>query len=152
MRKQLKDDYIALFLDIEFIKSLIEDYNDDYNGIKVKEQYEKYPDIGYPMITISELNNEDVDRYHDDMGEMVSYLGYQVEISAKQSKTHTALENVDRIGRIIDKFMKQDRYKAMKRIGDFAKIPMKTDNNVMIGYLRYECYLDIRTNTIYRRN
>ena len=48
------------------------------------------------MITISELNNEDVNRYHDDKGEMVSYLGYQIEISAKQTKNHTALENVDR--------------------------------------------------------
>lgn len=103
------------------------------------------------MITVSELNNEDVNRYHDDKGEMVSYLGYQIEISAKQTKNHTALENVDRIGKIIDKYMKQDRYKAMRRVGDFPKMPMKNDDNVIVGYLRYECYLDIRTNTIYRR-
>ena len=103
------------------------------------------------MITIGEINNEDVNRYHDDLGEMVSYLGYQIEINAEQSETLTALQNVDRIGKIIDKYMKQARYKAMRRIGDFPKAPMKSDNNVIVGYLRYECYVDIRNNTIYRR-
>ena len=103
------------------------------------------------MITISEISNEDVNRYHDDKGEMVSYLSYVIEINAKQSTTHTALQNVDKIGKIIDDYMKQDRYKAMRRIGNFPKVPMKNDDNVMVGYLTYECYLDIRTNTIYRR-
>lgn len=103
------------------------------------------------MITISEITNEDVNRYHDDMGEMVSLLSYVIEIHATQSDTHTALQNVDTIGSIIDEYMKQDRYKAMRRLGGFPKTPMRNDNNVMVGYLTYECYLDIRTNTIYRR-
>jgi hypothetical protein len=103
------------------------------------------------MITISEINNEDVNRYYDDSGEMVSYLTYQIKISAEQNESYTALQNVDRIGKIIDAYMKTDRYKAMRRMGDFPKAPMKSDNNVIEGYLRYECYLDIRNNTIYRR-
>ena len=140
MTQQLKDDYITLFSNIE-----------EYKGIIIKEQYEKYPKISYPMITISEIDNEDVNRFHDDMGEMVSYLTYVIEINAKQNETHTALQNVDEIGKIIDGFMNQDRYKAMRRIGGFPKKPMKNDDNVMIGYLTYECNLDIRTNTIYRR-
>ena len=40
---------------------------------------------------------------------------------------------------------------ATEGIGDFAKSPLASDNNVMVGYLRYECNLDIKTNTIYRR-
>lgn len=137
---QLKNDYITLFQN-----------NDEYSNIIVKEKYEKYPKISYPMITIEEINNEDVNQYYDDSGEHVSYLAYQIEINAEQTENYTALQNVDRIGNIIDSYMKEDRYKCMRRIGDFAKSPMSSDNNIMVGYLRYECYVDIKTNTIYRR-
>lgn len=128
-----------------------ETYDGEYENITVKEKYEKYPKISYPIIAISEISNEDVNRYYDDCGEAISYLGYQIEISAEQDEKYTALQNVDRIGRIVDKYMKQERYKAMRRIGDFPKAPMSSDNNVIVGYLRYECYLDIRKNIIYRR-
>lgn len=148
---QLKNDYISLFQDTEKIKSFYEDYNGEYEDITIKKKYERYPKISYPMVTISELNNEDVNQYYDDSGECVSYLGYQIEIHAEQNNDYTALENVERIGDIIDLYMKEDRYKCMRRIGDFSKLPMNSDNNIMIGYLRYECYLDIKTNTIYRR-
>lgn len=139
--KQLKDDYVSLFSE-----------NEEYPDITVKEKYETYPDISYPMIAISELNNEDVNQYHNDNnGDPISYLAYQIEINAEQSESHTALENVTRIGEIVDEYMKGDRYKCMRRIGDFVKVPMISDNNVMVGYLRYECYIDKETNTIYRR-
>lgn len=140
LSSQLKNDYITLFQN-----------NDEYSDIIIKEKYEKYPKISYPMITIAEINNEDVNQYYDDSGECVSYLAYQIEINAEQTESYTALQNVDRIGNIIDSYMKEDRYKCMRRIGDFAKSPMSSDNNIMVGYLRYECYVDIKTNTIYRR-
>lgn len=102
------------------------------------------------MITIDEITNEDVNQYFDGE-ECISYLTYQIEISCEQTENHTALQNVERIGNIIDSYMKTDRYRCMRRIGDFAKSPMVSDNNIIVGYLRYECYLDIKTNTIYRR-
>ena len=76
--------------------------------------------------------------------------------SIQQIRVHkTEIDYFKRIGfilgRIVDKYMKQERYKAMRRIGDFPKAPMSSDNNVIVGYLRYECYLDIRKNIIYRR-
>ena len=121
-----------------------------YNNIIVKENYERYPSISYPIITIQELNNEDVNQYFDG-DEEVSYVSYQIEIRAEQNENHTALENVQKIGEKIDEYMKGDRYRCMRRIGNFIKTPMNSDNNIMVGYLRYECYVEIKTNTIYRR-
>lgn len=141
LSKQLKDDYISLFAN-----------NEEYKETVVKEKYEIYPNISYPMVTIEEINNEPVNQYHNNKtGDPISYLAYQIEINCEQSENHTALENVTRIGEIIDEYMKGDRYKCMRRIGDFAKVPMISDNNIIVGYLRYECYVDEETNTIYRR-
>ena len=103
------------------------------------------------MIAIDEISNEDVNRYFDDSGENVSYLAYQFEISAKQDTKKTARQNVEYIGKIIDKYLKGDKYRCLRRIGSFPKTPLISDNNVMVGFLRYECYLAIKTNTIYRR-
>lgn len=117
----------------------------------VKKTYETYPKIQYPMITIQEINNEDVNQYWDGDAENVSYLAYQIGINATQDEKLSATENVERIAYIIDGFMKQDTYKCMRRIGELAISPLISDNNVMTGYLRYECNLDLKTNTIYRR-
>lgn len=136
---QLKNDYIELF-----------ESNEDYNDIIVKEKYETYPKISYPMITIDEITNEDVNQYFEGT-ERISYLVIQIEIAAEQSEEYTANQNIDRIADIIDGYMKGDRYRCMRRLGDIAKTPLTTDKNVMCGYLRYECYVDIKTNTIYRR-
>lgn len=140
---QLKNDLKELFQNNE-------DYP-EYKDIIVKKQYEIYPKIKYPIITIQELNNEDVLKYRNDSGEQVSYLGYQIRIDCEQNEIRSALENVEIIGEIIDNYLKGDKYWCLRRIGNFAKYPMQSDNNVMVGYLRYECNLDINRNTIYRR-
>lgn len=150
LSKQLKDDYITLFQDEEQVKELIDDYKGEYKDIVVKEKYERYPKITYPIITIDEITNENVNQYFDGE-EHISYLGYQIEIVADQNECYTARENVDRIGEIIDNYMQGERYACMRRIGDFPKAPLYTDNSKMTGYLRYECYVDGKTNTIYRR-
>ena len=123
----------------------------DYSDIIIKEKYEKYPKIHYPMITIDEITNEDLQRYFDDKGENVSYLAYQFDISAEQDDVRTAVENVTEIAKLLDSFLKGDRYRCLRRIGSLVKAPMSSDENVMTGYLRYECNLDIQNNTIYRR-
>ena len=143
LREQLKADLQNLFTNNE-------DYPEYQNTI-VKQKYEKYPEITYPIVTIDELNNEAVDRYFNDSGEQVSYLGYQIRIDCEQDETHTAWENVDIMGNIIDEFMSGERYYCLRRIGSFAKYPMQNDDNVIVGYLRYEGNLEKNTNTIYRR-
>lgn len=143
LREQLKVDLQNLFTNNE-------DYPEYQNTI-VKQKYEKYPEITYPIVTIDELNNEAVDRYFNDSGEQVSYLGYQIRIDCEQDEQHTAWENVDIMGNIIDEFMSGERYYCLRRIGSFAKYPMQNDDNVIVGYLRYEGNLEKNTNTIYRR-
>lgn len=143
LREQLKADLQNLFTNNE-------DYPEYQNTI-VKQKYEKYPEITYPIVTIDELNNEAVDRYFNDSGEQVSYLGYQIRIDCEQDEQHTAWENVDIMGNIIDEFMSGERYYCLRRIGSFAKYPMQNDDNVIVGYLRYEGNLEKNTNTIYRR-
>ena len=150
MTEQLKNDIKEFFSNTDNVKQVDENYNGEYSDIIVKERYEKYPKIQYPMITIDEINNEDVQQYFDGT-ERVSYLAYQFEINCEQSSTKTALQNVNYVGRLLDGYLKQDRYRCLRRIGDFAKSPLASDNNVMVGYLRYECNLDVKTNTIYRR-
>ena len=150
MTEQLKNDIKEFFSNTDNVKQVDENYNGEYSDIIVKERYEKYPKIQYPMITIDEINNEDVQQYFDGT-ERISYLAYQFEINCEQSSTKTALQNVNYVGRLLDGYLKQDRYRCLRRIGDFAKSPLASDNNVMVGYLRYECNLDIKTDTIYRR-
>ena len=124
--------------------------NINYSKLLVKEIYEIYPEISYPAITIEELENEDNDRYFDET-ERVSNLGYQFTIHAEQSLDKTAIQNVREIANILDTYLKGPRYRCLRRIGSLIIKPMPSDNNVMLGYLRYDCSLEIDTNTIYRR-
>lgn len=143
LRKQLKNDLQDLFANNE-------EYP-EYNDTIVKDKYEKYPEIVYPVVTIDELNNEAVDRFFNDSGEQVTYVSYQIRIDCEQTEEHTAWENVDIMGNIIDEYMSGERYYCLRRIGNFAKYPMQNDDNVIVGYLRYEGNVDKNTNTIYRR-
>lgn len=141
-----------MFKNDKVLKELDNTYEGEYNNMLVKKIYETYPKISYPMITIQEIANEDINKYWDGVSENVSYLAYQIGINATQDEKLSANENVERIAKIIDTFMKGDTYKCMRRIGSLAITPLASDNNVITGYLRYECYLDLKTNTIYRRN
>ena len=124
--------------------------NTEYSTLLVKEIYEIYPKISYPAITIEEIENEDNTRYFDET-ERVSNLGYQFTIHAEQSFDKTAIQNVREIARILDTYLKQPRYRCLRRLGSLVIRPMPSDDNVMLGYLRYDCCLEIDTNTIYRR-
>ena len=125
-------------------------HHDDYNNILVKDKYEKYPKISYPAITIEEITNEDNSRFFDET-ERVSDLGYQFAIYSEQSATRTAIQNVRAIADILDTYLKGVRYRCLRRRGSLVIAPLPSDNNVMIGYLRYDCSVEIDTNTIYRR-
>lgn len=124
--------------------------NEDYSDMIVKEKYEIYPKITYPGITIEEIQNEDNARFFDET-ERVSDMGYQFAIYAEQSETKTAVQNVRAIAKIVDDYLKGPTYRCFRRLGSLAMTPHPNDNNVIIGYLRYECSLELDTNTIYRR-
>lgn len=141
---------------VTLINQLVDDIREefslhnDYKDIIVKEKYEKYPEISYPGITIEEIENEDNQKFFDET-ERVSDLGYQFAIYAEQSSTKTAMQNVREIANIIDTYLKGTRYRCLRRMGSLAMAPLPTDENVIVGYLRYDCSVEINTNTIYRR-
>lgn len=143
-------------MDDTLITQLVEDIrnlfinNNEYFDMLVKEKYEIYPKITYPAITIEEIQNEDNERFFDEI-ERVSDMGYQFAIYAEQSETKTAVQNVRAIAKIIDDYLKGPRYRCFRRLGSLVMVPQPSDNNVIIGYLRYECSLELNTNTIYRR-
>jgi len=124
--------------------------NEVYSDMLVKEKYERYPKITYPGITIEEIQNEDNNRFFDET-ERVSDMGYQFAIYAEQTETKTAVQNVRAIAKIVDDYLKGPRYRCFRRLGSLAMTPHPNDNNVIIGYLRYECSVELDTNTIYRR-
>lgn len=124
--------------------------NGTYSDIVIKEIYEIYPKISYPAITIEELENEDNQQFFDET-ERVTNLGYQFTIHAEQSRDKTAIENVREIANILDTYLKEPRYRCLRRIGSLTIVPMDNDKNVMLGYLRYDCCVEVDTNTIYRR-
>ena len=138
---------------VDQLKTDISEYflsQDEYKDVLVKEQYEKYPKIKYPAITIEEIENEDNDMFFDE-AERVSNLGYQFAIYSEQSLDKTAVQNVRRIANLLDEYLKGPKYRCLRRMGSLAIVPMQSDDNVIIGYLRYECSVEINTNTIYRR-
>lgn len=137
---QLKDDISAYFKD-----------NAEYSNILVKEEFEKYPKISYPAIVISEIENEDNIMFFDET-ERVSNLCYQFSIYSEQSINRTAVQNVREIANLLDTYLKGTRYRCLRRLGSLAITPLPDDDNVIAGYLRYDCSLEINTNTIYRRS
>lgn len=146
----MKTDVKNFFSDNDAVKKIDSSYNGEFQDMTVKDRYEIYPKIKYPMITIEEISNEDVEQYFEG-SERVSYLAYQFEISCEQDLTRTAIQNVRYLMKLLDGYLKGEKYVCLRRIGDPAIAPLSSDNNVMTGYLRYECNLDIKTNTIYRR-
>lgn len=134
---------------IDDLKILFQN-NTEFFNIMIKEKYERYPKITYPAITIEEIENEDNEQFFDET-ERVSNLGYQFAIYAEQSTDKTAVQNVRTIAKIVDTYLKEPRYRCLRRLGSLAMVPHVNDNNVIIGYLRYECSLELNTNTIYRR-
>ena len=137
---QLKDDISMYFKE-----------NTEYSNILVKEEFEKYPKISYPALIISEIENEDNAMFFDET-ERVSNLCYQFSIYSEQSVNKTAVQNVREIANILDTYLKSARYRCLRRIGSLAITPLPDDDNVIVGYLRYDCSLEINTNTIYRRS
>lgn len=138
------------------INQLVEDVQktfattDNYSDVIVKEIYEIYPKISYPAITIEEIENEDNQQFFDET-ERVTNLGYQFTIHAEQSRDKTAIQNVREIANILDTYLKGVKYRCLRRVGSLTIVPMNNDKNVMLGYLRYNCCVEVDTNTIYRR-
>lgn len=136
---QLKDDLQTLF-----------DGTEGYEDLLVKTSYDGNYEISYPLVEIQELMNEDVDKFYDG-SEHVIDVGYQFTIMAEQTETLSAERNVQNIINIIKNYMRGERYHSLRRLGGSPILSLPNDDNIMIGYMRYNGRIDIDTNTIYRR-
>lgn len=134
------------------IQNYLSDYAGEYENIIVKEAFEIYPNLTYPMIAVQEIQNTTATQYKDESGEFATALGYQINISCEQNETYTANENIRRIATIIDNYLQSsERYRCLDRTGGVQPLPKVSDPNVMEGHLRYVCNLVASQNTIYRR-
>lgn len=148
---QLKEDVTDLFSDSTLVTSFYPDYNGtDYAETLVKEAYENYPEISYPLITIEEISNTNTNKYWDGT-EFATDLVYQFSINCEQTETKTANENARIMADILDKYMQGERYNCLRRRGFTPPRPSISDPNVKTCYLRYDCSLVASQNTIYRR-
>lgn len=136
---QLKDDLQTLF-----------DGTEGYEDLLVKTSYDGNYEISYPLVEIQELMNEDVDKFYDGSEHVVD-VGYQFTIMAEQTETLSAERNVQNIINIIKNYMRGERYHSLRRLGGSPMLSLPNDDNIMIGYMRYNGRIDIDTNTIYRR-
>lgn len=138
---------------IDQLKEDIKTYfneNTEYEDMIVKEKFDILPKTKYPCIYIEEIDNSDNDRFHDETEE-VSSLGYIFTINADQSETLTANQNVRNIANLLDSYLKGERYRCLTRITGPIIKPLPIDDTVMTGYMTYNCDVEIKTNTIYRR-
>lgn len=117
----------------------------------IKKNYDIFPEITYPAITIQEIENIENVRYTDDLGEQVSDVSIRFTIYGTQNETKTADEVVDDIKHKLDTYLKNDKYKCLKRINSSPNIPMVNDENVLMAFQTYNCNIELQTNTIYRR-
>ena len=137
---QLKNDLQELF-----------DNDAEYNDLTVKTDHDGDEDISYPCVIIEELLNTDVQRFYDGTEHVID-VGYQFTILAEQSATKDAKTNVRSIINIIKEYMRGIRYHALHRIDSSPDAALPDDNNIRIGYMRYEGRINIDENIIYRRS
>lgn len=117
----------------------------------VKGAYDKIPEIKYPLVTILEIDNSENDRFTDLRGEHISNLGYQIDCYSRDTLELEATESAMLMGNEINKLLTGDRYR-LSRVGtpSIARVP--DDDDVIRYILRYDCSVDLDTNTIYSRS
>lgn len=121
----------------------------------VKKAYDIPKKIKYPLIVVTEILNSENTQFSTNEGEHVTNLTYQVETLCEitklsNGKVYSAVDSVTMLGNKVSLLLGGKSYK-MVRVGQDVTQPYTADNTVMRNIQRYECCLDLRTNTIYRR-
>ena len=138
------------------LKADLRDYfskDDKFNNATIKGAYDEIPVVSYPLITILEILNEDNQRYDDIKGENISDLGYQFDATTGNLPDMLAPDAAILISRKIDDFIRNyenGRYKALRRTGRSAVLPLVNDNTKIKSSTTYMCSLDINKNIIYK--
>lgn len=121
----------------------------------VKNSYDIPNKIEYPLVVITEILNTENTKYSTREGEQVTNLTYQIESYCKDTKLAdgsilSAANSAKLLGIKISKLLGGINYK-MVRAGQEVIQELAVDNTIKRHIQRYECCLDIRTDTLYRR-
>lgn len=122
----------------------------EYLDVSVKTSYDDFSNISYPCVIIYELDNTYNDRYYDKR-EHVKNLSYQFTIMSEGVFDDDAVKRVMLIRQFIENYLNNEKYTCLRQISVTGVERHPNDTNIKIGYMRYDCCIDIDTNTIYRR-
>ena len=131
------------------LKEDLRDYfskDDKFNNATVKGAYDEIPVVSYPLITILEILNEDNQRYDDINGD-------QFDATTGNLPDMLAPDAAMLMSRKIDDFIRNyenGRYRALRRTGRSAVLPLVNDNTKIKSSTTYMCSLDINKNIIYK--
>lgn len=141
---------------MEQLKTDLRDYfskDEVFSNATIKGAYDEIPVVSYPLITIIEILNEDNQRYDDVNGENISDLAYQFDATCGNLPDMLAPDAAMLMSRKIDDFIKNyknGRYRALRRTGRNAVLPLINDNTKIKSSTTYMCSLDINKNIIYK--
>jgi len=132
----------------EQLKELFSQRNDSYKNTVVKEAYKSLPKTKYPMVTIQEIDNSEVEDRTTAEGEKTTRLTYQIMCYSRDTEEYEYVESARFMGNIVNNYI-METYK-MRRLGTPVSQPYLQDNTVMICIQRYSCVYDKETNLIYK--
>ena len=132
----------------EQLKELFSQRNDSYKDTVVKEAYKSLPKTKYPMVTIQEIDNSEVEDRTTAEGEQTTRLTYQIMCYSRDTQEYDYVESARFMGNIVNDYIMEE-YK-MRRLGTPVAQPYLQDNTVMICTQRYSCVYDKETNLIYK--
>lgn len=130
------------------IQTLFENREDTYMNTVVKEAYKTLPKTKYPMVTIQEIDNSEVESRTTANGERTTSLSYQIVCYSRDTNEYEYVESAKFMANLINDYI-MENYK-MRRLGSPIPQPYISDNTVMTCTQRYGCVYDKETNLIYK--
>lgn len=138
---------------VTIMDQIIEELSAHEFTVPVKKVVDIYspgkPD--YPMITVNEIRN--IPQLILKKEEVLSMLGYQFEIYARDAKVNGKLMTKRQIVMAIT--MELDEYLLshynLVRTGDPATLPYGSDGSILRNVVRYQNTIDTRTNYLYQK-
>lgn len=121
----------------------------------VKNAYDIPKKIVYPLVVITEINNSENLQFTTIEGEQVTNLAYQIDSYCDDTQLSNgeiirAVDSAKLLGTKISKLLGGVKYK-MARTGQDSLQSSTPDSTIKRHIQRYECCLELKTNTLYRR-
>lgn len=132
----------------EQFKEYFRQRNDSYRDTLIKQAYKELPKTKYPMITIEEIDNSEVESRTTAKGEQTTLLTYQIVCYSRDTDEYDYVDSAKFMGNLVNDYI-MENYK-MRRLGSPVPQPYIQDRTVMTCIQRYSCVYDKETNLIYK--